>query len=274
MFHADPHGGNLVVQAPEEIGILDFGQTGRMSEALRSKLGTAILAAVQRDFDMVLDVMDDLAALPDAVDAEQLKADLAALVDKYAGIPLKRVNMKDLFDEITGVARRHRLLLPRDFVLLGKSLVTMGGVALDLDPEMSLVEVVKPKVQALSFEKLSPKRILHRGITSAYHLVALAEQGPRQLRQLARKIMRGRLQILFRHENLDRLITELDRASNRMAFAIVVAATILGSAILLQARVGPNIPGTDVPLVGILGFAFAGVLGAWLIFAILRSGRL
>ena len=274
IFHADPHGGNLVVQAPEELGIFDFGQTGRMSEALRAKLGTAILAAVQRDFDMVMDVIDDLGALPDVVDAEQLKTDLAAIVDKYAGIPLKRVNLKDLFDEITAVARRHRLLLPRDFVLLGKSLVTMGGVALDLDPEMSMVEVVKPKVQALSFEKLSPKRILHRSLTSAYHLVALAEQGPRQLRQLARKIMRGRLQILFRHENLDRLITELDRASNRMAFAIVVAATILGSAILLQARVGPDIPGTDVPLVGILGFAFAGVLGAWLIFAILRSGRL
>ncbi|MBM4017873.1 MAG: hypothetical protein FJ288_06010 [Planctomycetes bacterium] len=274
LFHADPHPGNLVVQPPGVIGILDFGQVGRMSDAMRGKLGTALIAALHRDFDIVADVMDDLGALPDEVDLERLKADLSALVDKYAGVPIKRVNLKALFEEISAAARRHRAILPRDFVLLGKSLVTMGGVALDLDPDMSMVEVVRPKVQALVTEKVSPRHVMHQAVTSAYHLVALAEQGPRELRNLARKVLRGRLQIVFRHENLDRFITELDRSSNRMAFAMVVAASILGSAILLQARTGPNVPGTEIPLIGILGFLVAGFLGVWLAVAILRSGRL
>jgi ubiquinone biosynthesis protein len=263
-----------VVQPPAGLGILDFGQVGRMSDAMRSRLGTALIAALHRDFDIVLDVLDDLDALPDDVDTERFKADLASLVDKYAGVPLKRVNLKNLFEEITAVARRHRAVLPRDFVLLGKSLVTMGGVALDLDPEMSMVEAVQPKVRGLLAEKASPKRIIQEGITTAYHLLTLAEQGPRQLRQLARKVMRGRLQILFRHENLDRFITELDRSSNRIAFAMIVAATILGSAILLLSKTGPNVPGTEVPLLGMFGFLVAGFLGAWLAIAILRSGRL
>ena len=172
------------------------------------------------------------------------------------------------------MARRHRVLLPRDFVLLGKSLVTMGGVALDLDPETSIIEVVKPKVQGLILDKFSPKRLLEQGMTATYHLATLAEQGPRQLRQLIRKVMRGRLQIVFRHENLDRFITELDRSSNRIAFAMIVASTVLGSSLLLQAHTGPNVPGTDIPLLGFLGFLVAGVLGAWLAIAILRSGRL
>jgi ubiquinone biosynthesis protein len=55
---------------------------------------------------------------------------------------------------------------------------------------------------------------------------------------------------------------------------MIVAATILGSAILLQARTGPNVPGTEVPILGILGFLVAGFLGTWLAIAILRSGRL
>jgi ubiquinone biosynthesis protein len=204
LFHADPHQGNLVVQAPDVIGVLDFGQVGRMSDPMRSKLATALIAAMHRDFDIVMDVLDDLAALPDDVDAERLKADLSGLVDKYAGIPIKRLNLKALFEEITASARRHRVILPRDFILLGKSLVTMGGVAMDLDPDMSLVEVVKPKIHGLVTEKFSPKHLFAQGAASAYHLATLAEQGPRQLRQLARKVMRGRLQILFRHENLDR----------------------------------------------------------------------
>jgi len=274
LFHADPHAGNLVVQAPDVVGILDFGQIGRMNEAVRDKLGTALVAALHRDFDIVIDVLDDLGSLPDDVDSERLKADLTALVDKYSGLPLKRVNLANLFEELTAAARRHRAILPRDLVLLGKSLVTMGGVALDLDPDMSMVEVVRPKVQALVAEKASPRHILRHAVASAYHLVNLAEQGPRELRHLARKIMRGRLQIVFRHENLERFITELDRSSNRIAFAMVVAATILGSSILLLSRIGPSIPGTEMPVLGLLGFLVAGFLGVWLAVAILRSGRL
>jgi len=274
LFHADPHPGNLVAQAPDRVGILDFGQVGRVSDSMRSKLGTALIAALNREFDVVLDVLDDLGALPDDLDAEGLKGDLSALVDKYAGVPLKRLDLRVLFEEMTAVARRHRVLLPRDFVLLGKSLVTLGGVALDLDPDTSMVEVIRPRLDALMRQKISPRRLLHQGLTGAYHLVSLAEQGPRQLRQVLRKINRGRLQIAFRHENLDRFITELDRSSNRIAFALIVAAIILGSSVLMQTHVRPLLPGTDVPLLGLLGYVVAGLLGIWLAVAILRSGRL
>ena len=274
LFHADPHPGNLVVQAPDRIGILDFGQVGRVSDAMRSKLGTALIAALNREFDIVLDVLDDLGAVPEELDGERLKGDLAALVDKYAGVPLKRLDLRGLFEEITGTARRHRVILPRDFVLLGKSLVTVGGVALDLDPETSMVAVVRPKIDALVRQKVSPRHLMHQGLASAYHVVSLVEQGPRQLRQVLRKINRGRLQIVFRHENLDRFITELDRSSNRIAFALIVAAIILGSSVLMQAHVRPLIPVTDVPLLGLLGYLVAGLLGVWLAIAILRSGRL
>jgi ubiquinone biosynthesis protein len=272
LFHADPHPGNLVVQAPATIGILDFGQVGRMSDTMRNKLATALVAAIHRDFDIVIDVFDELGALPEDVDEDRLKADLSSLVDKYAGLPLKRVNLKNLFEELTTAARRHRAVLPRDFVLLGKSLVTMGGVALALDPDMSMVEVVKPHVHALLADKFSPKHVLKQGATAAYHLTTLAEQAPRQVRQFMRKVMRGRLQIVFRHENLDRAIHELDRSSNRIAFAMIVAATVLGSALLLSGSVGPKI--LDIPIIGAVGFFFAGILGVWLAIAILRSGRL
>jgi len=275
LFHADPHHGNLVVQAPDRVGILDFGQVGRLSDVMRSRLGTALIAALYREFDIVVDVLDDLGSLPDGLDDARFMADLAGLVDKYSGIPLKRLDVRNLFEELIATARRHRVILPRDFVLLGKSLVTMGGVALELDPDTSLVEVVRPKVRSMAAEKISPKRLAERGLRSAYHIAAIAEQGPRQLRELARKLTRGRLQIQFRHENLDRFISELDRSTNRIAFAMIVAAIILGSAVILGMGVGPKVPYTaNVPVLGLLGFLVAGLLGVWLAFAILRSGRL
>lgn len=274
LFHSDPHQGNLVIQPPDRLGVLDFGQTGRLSDNMRSKLGTLLIAGIQREFDIVVDVLDDVGAMPEDLDEERFKGDLATLVDKYVGIPIKRVNLGTLFEELTETARRHRIVLPRGFVLLGKSLVTMGGVALQFDPDVSMVEVVRPKLRWLAAEKIDPRRLASRGIKSAYHLAALVDQGPRQLRQLARKTLRGRLQFQFRHENLDRLITELDRSSNRLAFAMVVAAVIVGSALIMQADVGWNVPGTEVPVLGLLGFLIAGVLGIGLALAILRSGRL
>ncbi len=274
LFHSDPHQGNLVIQPPGRLGILDFGQVGRLSDDMRSKLGTLLIAGIQREYDIVVDILDDVGAMPEDLDEERLKTDLATLVDKYVGIPIKRVNLGTLFEELTETARRYRVVLPRDFVLLGKSLVTMGGVALQFDPDVSMVEVVRPKLRWLAAEKVDPRRLASRGLKSAYHLAALIDQGPRHLRQLSRKMLRGRLQIQFRHENLDRLITELDRSSNRLAFALVVAAVIVGSSLILQADVGWNLPGTDVPVLGLLGFLVAGLLGVWLALAILRSGRL
>ncbi len=274
MFHADPHHGNLLVLPPSTLAIVDYGQVGRMGDAMRSKLSTALIAGLNREFDIVLDILDDLDALPDRPDAERFKADLTVLVDKYAGIPLKRLDLRQLFEELTGTARRHHIILPRSFILLGKSLVTMGGVALELDPETSMVEVVRPKLRWLAAEKFSPEHVARAGVKSAYHLASLVETGPRQLRELARKVNRGRLQILFRHENLEHLIQEMDRASNRIAFAMIIAAVILGSAVITETDIGPTVPYLNVPFLGFAGFFVAGVLGVWLVIAILRSGRL
>jgi len=87
-----------------------------------------------------------------------------------------------------------------------------------------------------------------------------------------KKIRRGELRAQFEHLELDRLILELDRSSNRISFALIIAALIVGSSLVMQLEVGPKLWG--LPLFGLLGFGFAAVLGLWLGIAILRSGRL
>ena len=86
------------------------------------------------------------------------------------------------------------------------------------------------------------------------------------------RLLQGRLKIEFQHEGLETLQHNLDKASNRLSFALIVAAIIIGSSLLLTANRGPA--WNHLSILGLLGFLTAGVLGLWLIIAILRSGKM
>jgi ubiquinone biosynthesis protein len=86
------------------------------------------------------------------------------------------------------------------------------------------------------------------------------------------RLRQGRLKVQFELLGLERLMQELDRASNRLAFALIIAALIIGSSLVMQLQAGPRLWGLS--LFGCLGFGFAAFLGFWLVVAILRSGRL
>ncbi|HOI54138.1 MAG TPA: AarF/ABC1/UbiB kinase family protein [Phycisphaerae bacterium] len=286
IFHADPHPGNLLAQAPGRWGIIDFGQVGRLDPSMRSRLAICLVSAVNRELDLVIDILDDLGALPEEIDYSRLRNDLGNLLDKYYGTPIKRINIASVFEEIVGLARDHRIVLPRDFVLLGKSLTNVGGVALMLDPDCAPVEVIKPKLNKLMLERLSPGRIASNLSVNAYHVASIMQQGPQMFRRFFRNLMRGKMRLVFRHDGLDAVITELDRSSNRIAFSVITAAIILGSSIILQARIGPSVGNLipwfaahvpsvgEIPLLGLVGFVMAAVSGTWVVISILRSGRL
>jgi ubiquinone biosynthesis protein len=95
---------------------------------------------------------------------------------------------------------------------------------------------------------------------------------PANLSEIARQVRADGVRVQFVHRNLDFVVREMDRASNRLSFAVVIAAIVIGSSIIVHAAVGPQVLG--YPLLGLAGFVAAGVLGIGLAVGILRSGRL
>ena len=98
-----------------------------------------------------------------------------------------------------------------------------------------------------------------------------------------RKMEAGRLQINFRHEGLESFMTEMDHASNRVSVSIILGAVVIGSSLVIHAKIGPPVSVIpllerfesleNIPLLGVAGYLFAGVLGLWLVWDIIRSGR-
>lgn len=273
VFHADPHPGNMILIRNRRIGLVDFGMVGRLDDHLRVQLILALLASVRRDVDMVIDVLDEINALTEETKIPALKRDLLDVLEKYHGLPLRRIELGGLFLEVSSIIREHGVRLPRDFVLFSKSLVTVSGVALQLDPDLNLVELIRPRLRSMIGRQLSPDRWLRAGGMGLWHWVQTLRDAPRVVRSVIRRFERGQLTVQIRHQHLDQLMGEMDRTSNRIAFSVVLGSVIVGSSLVLHAKLGPKW-GEDISILGLLGYGIAGLLGLWLLFAILRGGKL
>jgi ubiquinone biosynthesis protein len=272
MFHADPHPGNLLVSSDGCINLVDFGLVGHLSEEMRSQLAATLFAVTRRDIDTFVEVYSEIGVFDRRTHAIELKTDLAELLDKYYGLPLVQIDIKRVFDDVTETARRHHVMLPRDFVLLGKSFVAVISTARKLDPEYDLGTLAESTAKLISKERFSPSRIKRLLTTELWQIGRLLQRLPRDLRNLITSVQEGRLQLVFRHEGLENLTTEIDKSSNRLSFSITLAAIIIGSSLIIAAGVGPKVQG--ISLLGVVGYLLAGVLGAWLAVAILRAGKL
>jgi len=276
MFHADPHPGNLLIEPPASIGLIDFGLTGQIDDEQLGRFVIALVAAFNREAGIIVEVLADMDALSDSTDRLQLRNDFSELIEKYYGLPLYRFDFQTLFHEITSLIRRNDVTLPREFVLLGKSLVGVGGICLQLDPELDILALVKPKISHMVAKRLEPTRILKTAAVSGWHLLNILKSAPGQFRDVTRRLAQGRWQINIRHQNIDDLAHEIDRASNRLGFAVIISAIIVGSSWILSSESTIVIPLLHIPLpvLGVIGYVVAGVMGLWLVIAILRSGKL
>ncbi len=274
LFHADPHPGNFLISPPARIGLIDFGQVGTISDDMTGQLVTMVVAMIYREPQIFVDVLYDLNAVESDTNQKALVRDLRRLLDKYHGLPLKRMNLLTIFTEIANVIRQHKVTLPNELVMVLKTLITIGGVSLRLDPELDLVAELSPKIRKLVAGRFSPKKIVRTTGVTLWHLFSILRSAPAQLRAALRRMGSGKWQINIRHENLDRLIEELDRSSNRMSFAIVIAAIIVGSSVVVSTDTEFPVLGVDIQWFGVAGYLIAGLLGLRLLWAIYRSGRL
>ncbi len=269
LFQADPHPGNIFIGDDGTIGLVDFGMTSHLTDELLSELSTALIAIAEQNLEILVDVYTEISeGAP--VDARRLKPDLLELFDKYYGMPLQRIDMSHVFDDSLRVARRHGLTLPRDLVMLMRSLGIVTSVGQTLDPDFNVAALIEPEARRLALRKASPKRNAKALGMQLWHTSRILRHLPEHIRTIIQKIETGSLTVIFKHQGLEGLMSELDRITNRLSVSIILGATIVGSSIALHAKV---LAIRNISAIGIVGYLIAGMLGLWLVWDILRSGR-
>lgn len=272
LFHADPHPANIFVLPGDVICLLDFGSVGRIDRKLRDALARLVDAVVREDAEAMAAAILAIGRPLHPLDEAQLRRDLADLIDGYAGSVLRDLSLAGLLEDSLAVMRRHRLQFPADLMLLARAFVTVEGVGRRLDPTFNMVEHAKPVVAGILRDRLAPSAVASRVSEMGREMADALQALPRDLMEVVGKARDDRLQIQFVHRNLEHFVQEMDRASNRLSFAVVIAALVVGSSFVLQRTAGPQLLG--LPAIGLIGFIAAAVLGLWLAIGILRSGRL
>ncbi|MFQ6003410.1 MAG: ABC1 kinase family protein [Candidatus Zixiibacteriota bacterium] len=271
-FHADPHPGNLFVLEGNVIAPVDYGMMGKLSETTMDELADLLISVVTWHPGGIVKVYQDVGVVGEEVNLRALEADLADFLYKYHRIPLSRLDMRVLMDEAFEIIHRYNIHIQAELMLFSKALITYEEVANMLDPEYDLVTQALPYIKGLAYRKFKPKVLLRDTSTLLQDLRSLFILLPFELKRIIKKMGRGELSFTFQHRGLEKLILELDRASNRLSFSLIIAAIIVGSSLIMRLETKYTLFG--YPLFGILGYIFAGLLGVWLVIAILRSGRL
>lgn len=272
IFHGDPHPGNFFILEGGIICMLDFGMVGHLSEDVRDHLIDLLLAVLGRDPDRIISLLSCWGDLPDEVSLSNLRHDLAFFIDNYYDIPLQDINTGRLLDEFVEILNTYRIRFSPDLMLLAKALVTMEGIGRKLDPDFNMIVHLKPFMDKIVREKVGPGYIGKETARIFLSFASLLKNLPRDMQSFINRINHNRLKIDLEHRGLDRLISDLDRSSNRISFSMLIAALIIGSSLIMQTEKGPLLFG--FPALGFIGYSIAGFLGLWLAVAILRSGRL
>src|ERR671914_932904 len=274
-FHGDPHPSNLLLTPEGELALLDFGMVGYMSRGDIEALSRLFIAVIQRDAAAALRGLESLGVRYAPEVRADLVRDLREFLNKYSGLSVGEVTLGQALSELIALARRYRLRVPPVFPLLTKALVTAEGLARAIDPTINVYEVARPYAQRLLLERYDPENALEGARELAIEYARYVEDYPEQLRQLLREVADGELEVQLRHGGLDELVGEVDVLANRLVFAVVSGALLLGSCMLgAFAHGGPTVPYLGVPVFSFVGFTLSLVLTSILLTMIFRSGRL
>jgi ubiquinone biosynthesis protein len=165
------------------------------------------------------------------------------------------------------------LRLPSRYLLLDRAVATLGSVGVELYPDFNVFEVAKPYARAMLLERFTPSRVAGRARRESVQLGQMALDLPYQVHDILEEIRDGQIEVGFVHKGLDEFMHRIDVVFNRLVMALVVSGGLIGSSLIgIFAETGPKFLGLHI--VSVLGFVLSAVLGVWLFWGVLRSGRL
>lgn len=268
-FHGDPHPGNLFIK-DGKIYFIDFGLIGELDSNIKRWLNKAMTAMALEDIDTLVDFVNAIGIKKGPVKNSVLYEDLNNIVLKYINASLKSIKISDLFKEIFEISGRNNIQFPREMTTLVRSIVILEGVVSKIDPDLEIMECIFPYIKERNKEEILKSLNKDKIIMGAYKFASKSLEVPTKFSELVDSLTKGRAKLQIEMKGLDRPLADLNRMVNRIAFALIVGCMVIGSSLIVNAKTGPTFQG--VPILGLIGFVVAGILGLWLLISIIKSG--
>jgi ubiquinone biosynthesis protein len=284
IFHADPHPGNTIVMRDGKVGLVDFGIVGYLDDETMLQVAHVFLGFAEHDYDLVMDAFAGAGLIDgQTMDLNQLRIDLKELSEPFYGRSLKTIAVKDVYDQTMRIVRKYRIVLPRNLLLLFKTFIQTEALGKILGSEASLLEVTRPYAKQLLERGYEAQKIFKNLGREARAAGGLLRGVPKLAHDLLRRLALGEHRLDLHHGGLEQASHKFETGLNRLTIGLVVAASIIAASLILNSS--QNLLMLEIhlfglqavsvtQLLGVGGYVIATILGLWLIFSIVRSGKL
>jgi ubiquinone biosynthesis protein len=271
-FHADPHPGNIFVLPDNVICLIDFGMVGMVDRRTREDFVELLDSVVHKNEVRAAQVLLKLTEWEKQPDMRIFERAVADFIGRNLYQPLKEIEIGKLLQQLLETATRFRLRILPDIFLMLKAFTAVEGVGRVLDPEFDMIAAATPFIKEVKLARFKPERMAGDFIDLVSKLLLFLHQFPKDLLELTGLIRQQKLTLRIEYKGLDTMLAAHHQISNRISFSIVIAALIIGSALIVISKTPPLVYG--ISLIGIIGFFAAAIMGIWLLVAILRKGKL
>ena len=270
VFHADPHQGNVYLTRDHRIALIDFGMVGYLNEDSQEKFLALVLALAENQAAEVAERAIEIAADGSKPDKEQFRREITTLMGRNSTASLGQLEVGRLLLELYKIAAACGLRVPPEISMLGKTLGQLEEIVGQLAPKLDTAEVIRDKAGELTARALasdlSPRKLLSNALDMKRFLAEL----PGDVRKVLNRLSEGDFRLNLDYQGTDRVTVALQEASNRLSAAIVIAALVVGAALLMRVETSFRILG--YPGIAILLFILAAGCGLWLLWKIFRTG--
>jgi len=261
-YHADPHPGNILVLKDGRCAFLDFGIVGKFDNTLRKNSINLLVGVLDSDIDSVVRTFTKFGMGKD-FDENEFKRELMQTFDPIYNQELGDIEVSLILEHAINLASKYSINVPPDYVLFGKTIVTLEGLGLKYDPKFKFAQMTKPVLEKILLKEYSPKKVIRGFKKNAGLYTEFFKNFPDRADRLMDKLSKGALDIDIEDTDIKALSVEMEKSSGNLAMGFIVAALIVGSSLIMQIENQTKF--YDVPFIPLIGFILAGLLGLWVV---------
>jgi ubiquinone biosynthesis protein len=268
-FHADPHPGNVLLTPDHRIALIDLGMVGRLSSSLQEQLFRMMLAVAEGRGDEAASVAIGLGEKHDDFDEMGLRREVVQMVGRYQGQAIGDLKLGCVMLDVARAGNQHGLRMSPELALLGKTLLNLDEIGRVLDADFDVNGSIRQSATALMRHRMLKSASPASVFSSALEVRDLAERLPARVNRILDAVAANDLRMKIEVIDHGSIIDGFQKVANRIALGLVLAALIVGAAMLMQVPTRFNILG--YPGFAMLLFLAAAGGGFWMAWTILAG---
>ena len=227
---------------------------------------------IGNDADKVVEGLLEICKFSKELDVERFKREIARiLLEMRPGESVEEMKVSLVLEEILKIALESGMRVPKEFVLFGKTIVTLEGIALEYDPKFKFIDEAKPFIEKYLKENISPINVVGDIADSFQRFRNFVTRLPERIDRTIDVLQRGNFKVNLDDTELNKLSLEIDRSSNRLAYGILISALLVTGALIIQYG-EPWMYG--LPIISVICFGLALLMGFFLFISIVREKAL